>query len=297
MRAAITNSVTNTPSKRPLLSDAGLSATYGVRVHNQFNQLIEKHVPGEVPLTIKIDGHELVTLMTLGTCPELLTLGYIRNQGLFDQITDIQSVQVDWERELVEVSTRVKRTAQEWKEKLKKRIVTSGCGQGTIFSCTLDRLYTLDLTPPKLKQSELYQLIQNAGVQNLIYRQAGSVHGCALCDGDRLLIHIEDVGRHNAADAISGKMWLDDIQGAGKLFYSTGRLTSEIVMKAALMGIPALLSRSGITNMGLELAQELGVTLIARAKGKHFLVYHGAEHIEFDAIPAMPMRSSEGART
>ncbi len=270
---------------RPNMSSEGLSPTHPVRAVNEFNEVFEKAVPGEFPLTIKIDDREVVTLMTLGSKPEALTLGYIRNQKLFDDIRDIKSIHVDWDRELVEVETHAGRGISDWKEKLKRRIVTSGCGQGTVFSCTLDKLYEIRMPTLHLKQSQIYGLIKNVSAHNEVYRQAGAVHGCGLCHFEKLLMHIEDVGRHNAADAVSGQMWLEGISGEDKIFYTTGRLTSEIVMKAAFMGIPVLLSRSGITHMGLELAQELGITLIARAKGKHFLVYNGAETISFDALP------------
>lgn len=270
---------------RPEMSSEGLSPTHPVEATDEYGQLVKKSVPGEFPLTIKVDEHEVVTLMTLGSRPEALTLGYIRNQKLFDDISDIKSVHVDWDRELVEVKTHAGRGISDWKEKLKRRIVTSGCGQGTVFSCTLDKLYEIRMPILRLKQSQIYGLINTVSAHNEVYRQAGAVHGCGLCHDNELLMHIEDVGRHNAADAISGQMWLESISGADKIFYTTGRLTSEIVMKAAFMGIPVLLSRSGITQMGLELAQELGITLIARAKGKHFLIYNGADTIAFDAIP------------
>ena len=270
---------------RPEMSSEGLRPTHPVEAVNEFNEVIEKEIPGEFPLTIKVDGREVVTLMTLGSRPEALTLGYIRNQKLFEDIHDIKSIHVNWDRELVEVETHAGRGISDWKEKLKRRIVTSGCGQGTVFSCTLDKLYEIRMPTLHLKQSQIYALIQNVSKHNEVYRQAGAVHGCGLCHYETLLMHIEDVGRHNAADAISGQMWLENISGNDKIFYTTGRLTSEIVMKAAFMGIPVLLSRSGITQMGLELAQELSITLIARAKGKHFLVYNGAETITFDAPP------------
>ena len=271
---------------QPEMSCEGLRPTHAVSAVNEYRQTVDKAVPGEYPLTIKIDDREVVTLMTLGTHPEALTLGYIRNQKLFDDIRSIRAVHVNWDRELVEVSTNGTHNTDQWQKKLQRRIVTSGCGQGTVFSCTLDKLYNLRLSTPTLKQSQIYGLIKTVSAHNDIYRQAGAVHGCGLCQGNQLLMHIEDVGRHNAADAISGRMWLEQLDGSDKIFYTTGRLTSEIVMKCAFMGIPALLSRSGITEMGLQLAQELNITMIARAKGQHFLVYHGAEQIEFDAIPA-----------
>jgi len=271
---------------RPLMTDEGLSPAHAVQAVNEFGETIDVHVPGELPLTIRVDGMEVVTLMTLGTEPEALTLGYIRNQKLIEDITLIRSVTVDWDNEVVDVVTHAGTGIGDWQEKMKRRIITSGCGQGTIFSCTVDKLYEVELTPPSLKQSELYQLIKTVGQLNDVYRVSGAVHGCGLCTATESLMHTEDVGRHNAADAIAGRMWLDEIDGADKLFYTTGRLTSEIVMKTAFMGIPALLSRSGVTAMGLELAQEIGMTVIARAKGRHFLVYHGADTVALDAIPA-----------
>ncbi|MEM7206652.1 MAG: formate dehydrogenase accessory sulfurtransferase FdhD [Pseudomonadota bacterium] len=272
-------------SYRPELSNAGLRPSHPVSVVNERNERVEKFVPGEFPLTLKVDGREIVTLMTLGNEPEALTLGYIRNQKLFEDIHDIKSIHVDWDREQVEVTTHHGRGITDWEEKLSRKIVTSGCGQGTVFSCTIGKLYDVHLATPSLKQSQIYQIIRTVNQHNEVYRSAGAVHGCGLCHGTELLTHVEDVGRHNAADAISGMMWLDNISGDDKIFYTTGRLTSEIVMKAAFMGIPALLSRSGVTQMGQELAEDVGMTLIARAKGSHFLVYNGAENIEFDAIP------------
>ena len=213
----------------------------------------------------------------------MLTLGYLRNQHLFEDIRAIRAVEVDWDREQVAVSTVTGQGISDWEHKLARRTVTTGCGQGTVFSCTLDKLYDVRFPPVSLRQSTIYGLLGAITEYNEIYRAAGAVHGCALCHDTRILSFIEDVGRHNAADAISGMMWLDGIEGGDKIFYTTGRLTSEIVMKCARMGIPVLLSRSGITHMGLVLAQELGMTLIARAKGRHFLVYSGAGQVIFDA--------------
>lgn len=269
----------------PSLSNESLMPAHGIIAVNEFGESVEAHIPGELPLTIRVDGMEVVTLMTLGTQPEALTLGYIRNQKLIDDISLIKSVQVDWDREVVDVVTHAGSGIADWQEKMKRRIITSGCGQGTIFSCTVDKLYEVELSTPALKQSEIYTLIRNVSQLNDVYRVSGAVHGCGLCTSTDSLIHIEDVGRHNAADAIAGRMWLEGIDGADKIFYTTGRLTSEIVMKTAFMGIPTLLSRSGVTQMGLELAQEIGMTMIARAKGRHFLIYNGREHMEFDAIP------------
>jgi FdhD protein len=226
--------------------------------------------------------------MTLGTYPELLALGYLRNQRLIDSVENIESVKVDWDTESVQVVTRSGKGISDWQEKLSNRTVTTGCGQGTIFSCTLDKLYDQRLPQVKVRQSLLYELLATITQFNEIYKQAGAVHGCALCKGKEILFFVEDVGRHNAADAISGKMWLEDIPGNDKIFYTTGRLTSEIVMKVTHMGIPILLSRSGVTHMGLALAKDLGVTMIARAKGKAFLVYNGHENIIYDQKPEKP---------
>lgn len=273
------------PVYRPALTNEGLDPAHGVAAVDEFGEQRDVFVPGELPLTIRVDGMEVVTLMTLGTEPEALTLGYIRNQKLIEDIRTIKSVSVDWDRELVDVETHTGEGISDWQEKMKRRIITSGCGQGTIFSCTVDKLYEVKLNPPKLKQSSLYDLIKNVSKLNDVYRVSGAVHGCGLCSSTQSIMHIEDVGRHNAADAIAGRMWLEDLPGDDKIFYTTGRLTSEIVMKTAFMGIPVLLSRSGVTRMGLELAQEIGMTMIARAKGKHFLIYNGAEHIELDDKP------------
>ena len=207
----------------------------------------------------------------------------MRTQRFIDSIEQIKSVQVDWRTESVKVTTW--NGVEGWDEKLKKRTITTGCGQGTVFSCTLDKLYTVNLPKVTIQQSEIYALLDNIRDYNEIYKKAGAVHGCGLCHNTDISMFVEDVGRHNAADAIAGYMWLNHLQGGDKIFYTTGRLTSEIVMKVTQMEIPVLLSRSGATHMGLELAQELGVTMIARAKGKHFLVYNGAENIVFDALP------------
>ena len=268
---------------RPGLSNAGLAPTHAVTARDEFGDSRDVYVAGESPLTLYVDGREIVTLMTLGTHPEALALGYLRNQRFIDKLDEIRDVSVDWRTESARVTTW--NGIEGWDEKLKKRTVTTGCGQGTVFSCTLDALYHINLPNVRVKQSRLYALLDNIQSHNEIYRRAGAVHGCGLCRDTDILMFVEDVGRHNAADAISGNMWLENLHGDDKIFYTTGRLTSEIIMKVMQMGIPVLLSRSGVTHMGLELAQELGVTMIARAKGRHFLVYNGHENIEFDAIP------------
>ncbi|MCB1741536.1 MAG: formate dehydrogenase accessory sulfurtransferase FdhD [Gammaproteobacteria bacterium] len=280
---------------RPRMTSAGLKPTHDVQAVDEYGQTRALQVAGEFPLTIKVDGREIVTLMTLGTYPEALTLGYLRNQRMLERVEEVAEIAVDWDREQVEVRTVHGRGIADIEQTLQKKTVTTGCGQGTVYSCTLDKLYELRLPEIRLRQSTIYALLGNIAAYNDIYRKAGAVHGCALCAGTEILTFVEDVGRHNAADAISGMMWLDRVEGGDKVFYTTGRLTSEIVMKAANMGIPALLSRSGITHMGLELAQDLGVVMIARAKGRHFLVYNGAEQIEFDAIPEPRPAASRAA--
>ncbi len=271
--------------QRPVLSSSGLRPTHPVEAIDEFGAKRDMRVAGEFPLTIKVDDREVVTLMTLGTYPELLALGYLRNQRLVESVSEIKSIEVEWDRETAHVSTHSGEGIIDWENKLSKRTVTTGCGQGTVFSCTLDKIYETPLPPAHIRQSTLYGLLENIAEYNEIYRQAGAVHGCALCEDTQIELFVEDVGRHNAADTIAGQMWMDGTSGASKIFYTTGRLTSEIVMKVAHMGIPILLSRSGVTFMGLELAQDLRVTMIARAKGRHFLIYNGADTIEFDQIP------------
>lgn len=266
----------------PRMSAAGLKPTHKVTAVDENGKPVEIDIAGELPLTIRIDDREIVTLMTLGTHPEELALGYLRNQRLIEKIETIESVLVNWETETAYIATIGGGTGDRLQGKLTKRTVTTGCGQGTIFSCTLDGLYETKLSPIMLHQSTVYRLMKALTQLNEIYKAAGAVHGCALCSKHQVEIFVEDVGRHNAVDTIAGKMWLERIAGSDKILYSTGRLTSEIVMKAALMEIPVLLSRSGITHMGLELAQELGITMIARIKGSKFLIFNGQEHFIHD---------------
>lgn len=282
---------------RPKMTRAGRAPAQPVRVVDEYGVAREMSVAGEFPLTIMVDGREVVTLMTLGISPEELALGYLRNQRLLERLEDIEAVSVDWERERVDVTTVSGEGVTDWEKKLTNRIVTTGCGQGTVFSCTLDKLYDQRLPRVRIWQSTLYGLLRSVNKHNELYKRAGAVHGCGLCLDSKVLMFVEDVGRHNAADAIAGRMWLDRIDGADKIFYTTGRLTSEIVMKCAHMGIPVLLSRSGVTHMGLELAQDLNVVMIARAKGKHFLIYNGEDQIVFDAVPTAPARSAATSRT
>ncbi|MCX4189176.1 formate dehydrogenase accessory sulfurtransferase FdhD [Methylophaga sp. OBS3] len=258
---------------RPTLSQAGIHQLHQTTVLDESGESREVSVTGERPLTIYLDKREIVTLMTLGAAPEWLTLGYLRNQGLVDNIEDIESVQVDWDVEAVAVTTR--RAKDNLDDLMSKRTVTSGCGQGTMFGHVMTSLSKLKLDCPSFTADRIYQVLENLREHNEVYKQAGAVHGCALCSDQQIDIFIEDVGRHNAVDAISGWMWLNNVKGADKVFYTTGRLTSEMVIKVAQMQVPLLLSRSGVTEMGLQIAEQIGIGMVARAKGRHFLVYTG----------------------
>ena len=270
------------------MTNSGLNPTHATIAIDEYQNHREMKIADERPLTLFIDDYELVTLMTLGCHPELLTLGYLKNQGLIDNIKDIKAVQVDWDGDTATVTTSIKE--HDWENKLRTRTVTTGCGQGTVFGNMMRKFRETQIQPIRLRQSEIYTLLKNLNTYNDVYKSAGAVHGCALCQGTEIISFMEDVGRHNAVDAIAGQMWLEGIDGNDKLFYTTGRLTSEMIIKVALMGVPTLLSRSGITRMGLKLARLTNVTLFSRAKGKHFLIYNGAENVEFDT--QLPTKSS-----
>jgi len=265
------------------MTNSGVEASFPVSVMDEFGNTREKLITGERPLIIYVDKQEIVTLMTLGKNPELLVLGYLHNQGFIKNINDIKEIQVDWDVDSAAVVT--KNSNVDWEEKLKKRTVTSGCGQGTVFGNIIEDLENIKLPKPQLLQSSFYRLLHNIKLYNEVYKKSGAVHGCALCKDENIEIFIEDVGRHNATDAIAGHMLLEKIDGNDKLFYTTGRLTSEMVIKVAQMGIPILFSRAGITKMGKELSEKMGITTIARAGGKHFLVYNGSETVILDDKP------------
>ena len=263
-------------SKRPPVSE--------INVFDEYEKERTFPITGELPLTIYLDKKEIVTLMTLGHYPEALVIGYLRNQGIINHLNQLKSVHVDWSVNSAAVTTNGLDLSKV-DNKLKHKIVTSGCGQGTTFSGVMDDLKDKKIKMKITKQSTIYHLLRLLHDKNEIYRRSGAVHGCALCDDDKILDFVEDVGRHNAVDAIAGHMWLNDISGEDKIFYTTGRLTSEMVIKVAQMNISTLLSRSGITEMGLNVAKDTQVTLLGRAKGKHFLIYNGKDNIVFDAMP------------
>ena len=233
-------------------------------------------IAGEHPLTLYVDKREIVTLMTLGAAPEALAIGYLRNQRLVKHIEDIVSIQVDWEVNAAAVIT--KNGIADLAKKMEKRTVTTGCGQGTVFGDLMEEIDSIKLRDDvRLTEQTFFALLNEVRIHDTVYKQAGAVHGCALFQDNKLLYFVEDVGRHNAVDAIAGMMWLDHVDGADKTFYTTGRLTSEMVIKAAQMRIPFLISRSGLTQMGYEVANRVGITMIGRATGKHYLLFTGKE--------------------
>jgi FdhD protein len=270
------------PRYRPQLSDARAHLTHEVSALDERGRVSTISIPAERPLTVYVDKRELVTLMTLGGAPEALTLGYLRNQRLVRAIEDVVSVQVDWSVDAVAVVTR--KGIADVEERTAKKVVTTGCGQGSVFGGLMDEIDTISLSDTaRLSQSVVYRIVDTIRTQQSIYKQAGSVHGCALfSNSGELLYFVEDVGRHNAVDAIAGLMWLEGIDGADKVFYTTGRLTSEMVIKGAQMGIPFLLSRSGTTQMGHMVAEKVGMSLLARCTGKHFLLLAGQERLLFE---------------
>lgn len=278
-------------NRRLAMTDAGLGDSSTTTVIDEFGERREIELVDERALTIYVDKQEIVTLMTIGSHPEMLTLGYLRNQGFFEHIDAIKVVQVDWETEAVAVVTHS--SDSDFSEQMAQRTVTTGCGQGTVFGRLLEKLQKITMPEVAVKQSLLYALLESLREYNEVYKKAGAVHGCALCSGKDIDFFVEDVGRHNAVDAIAGHMWLNAIDGADKIFYTTGRLTSEMVIKVTQMGIPILISRSGATQMGLAMAKQAGVTMISRIRGKHFVVLNGAENIDFDAVPNRSRRLAE----
>ena len=278
------------------------AVTTTVDAINEHGETVATEIAGEHPLTLYLDKRELVTLMTLGDAPEHLALGWLRNQRILSSINAIAAVQVDWETDSVAITSRSlhERGVSIWElgpdtplsqgldERMQHRTVTTGCGQGTVFGSLMDDIEALRLPKgPIITDTTLMAVLDLVRKMASIYKVAGAVHGCALLAnstddvnhdaGPQMLRFVEDVGRHNAVDAIAGWMWLEGIDGADKIFYTSGRLTSEMVIKCAQMGIAVLLSRSGLTGMGHAIAQKTGITLIGRCQGRHYLVFTGAE--------------------
>jgi len=276
---------------RPKITRASRPLTFEVEAVNERGEALPTPIAGENPLTLYVDKREVVTLLTLGQAPEALAIGYLRNQRLARSIEEIAEVQVDWETGSVAITTRkpTRAAARKMKEKMKKRTVTTGCGQGTVFGGLMEEIDSLKLRDDvRLPEETLYALLEAVRRHETIYKSAGAVHGCALASAGAEILHfVEDVGRHNAVDAIAGQMWLDRVDGSDKIFYTTGRLTSEMVIKAAQMQIPFLVSRSGLTQMGFEIASKVGITMIGRAVNKHYLLFTGKHRFVKQIMPTM----------
>jgi FdhD protein len=263
---------------RPILTQNARPATYTVDAYDESGNTVPTPIAGEHPLTLYVDKKEIVTLMTLGAAPEALAIGFLRNQRLVGSIDEIVSVQVDWDVNAVAVTTRD--GLQDLDKKTEKRTATTGCGQGTVFGDLMADIESVHLDDSlRVDEETLFGLLNAVRVHESIYKQAGAVHGCALAKGSEILTFVEDVGRHNAVDAIAGWMWLEGVDGRDKIFYTTGRLTSEMVIKAAQMQIPVLVSRSGLTKMGHDVASQVGITMIGRAVNKHYLLFTGAHRL------------------
>ena len=263
----------------PYLTQAQAPLTSEIEALNEYGELQKVSIPAERALTVYVDKRELVTLMTLGANPELLVLGYLRNQRLVREVADIESITVDWEVGAAAVKTV--RGIQDIEAKTAQRVVTTGCGQGSVFGGLMDEVDSIRLPAGAfITQSQLYGLVNTIRLKETTYKSAGSVHACALfstASGEaEMLLFVEDVGRHNAIDTIAGWMWMNEnasFNDANQVFYTTGRLTSEMVIKSAQMGVPVVVSRSGITQMGHQVAQSVGLCAIGRATNKRFLCY------------------------
>jgi FdhD protein len=270
---------------QPEISHNARPATYTVDAVDETGARVPTPIAGEHPLTLYVDKKEVVTLMTLGAAPEALAIGFLRNQRLVSSIEEIASVQVDWDVNAAVVTTHTGLAGLE--SKTAKRTATTGCGQGTVFGDLMADVESIRLDDAmRVDEETLFGLLNAMRMHESIYKQAGAVHGCALAKGAEILTFVEDVGRHNAVDAIAGWMWLEDIDGRDKIFYTTGRLTSEMVIKAAQMQVPVLVSRSGLTKMGHEIASQVGITMIGRAVGKHYLLFTGAHRLVKSTVPA-----------
>jgi FdhD protein len=257
--------------------------TQAVSGIDQDGRRVETAVVHERPLTLFLNGQEIVTMMTIGDHPDYLAVGYLLNQNMLRPDDEITGIEHDEELEVVVVRTR---RATDYEAKLKKKVRTSGCAQGTVFGDLMERFEQVRLPADAvLRTSWLYALAKKINTSPSLYLKAGAIHGCVLCEEDRPLLYMEDVGRHNAVDKIAGYMFLNGISPEGKIFYTTGRLTSEMVLKTVQMQIPILISRSGFTAWGVELARQANLTLVGRAKGKRFIALAGESRIVFDADP------------
>ena len=281
----------------PYLTQVKAPLTCVVSAVNEFGEHISISIPAERALTVYVDKRELVTLMTLGAHPELLVLGYLRNQRLVKDIDEIESITVDWDVGVAAVKTR--HGIADIEEKTSKRVVTTGCGQGSVFGGLMDEVDQIKLPPDgQITQTQLYALVNIIRLKETTYKSAGSVHACALFDTassePEMLIFVEDVGRHNAIDTIAGWMMMnnDKLTESQLVFYTTGRLTSEMVIKSAQMGVPIVVSRSGITQMGHEVAQSVGLCAIGRATNKRFFCYASFQRLVLQlALEAQPLSS------
>ncbi|MBE8158328.1 MAG: formate dehydrogenase accessory sulfurtransferase FdhD [Betaproteobacteria bacterium] len=264
-------------ARKPRITKAQISAVLDCDAVDENGGARAVGIAGEYPLTLYVDGREIITLMTLGQMPEALAAGWLRNQRAVAAVAELEEIVVDWE-----VNAAAVYTYNGIAEFSEKRTTTSGCGQGTMFGDLMESINEVNfLRPKKLSAAALYDLLEKIRMRETVYKEAGAVHACALAeikDGAcEVLIFVEDVGRHNAVDAVAGWMWLNDVCGGGKVFYTTGRLTSEMAVKCAQMEIPYLVSRSGLTRMGLEVAQKTGITMLGRAVNKRYLLFSGAE--------------------
>lgn len=271
--------------QRPRLTQAKADLTREVSVVDESGQTRTIRIPAERDLTVYVDKRELVTLMTLGAHPEWLVLGYLLNQRLVSGVHEIESITVDWDVGAAAVVTRSGIARIE--ERTARRVVTTGCGQGSVFGGLMDDVDRIVLPPQaRLRQSQLYAIVNTIRLHDSTYKTAGSVHACALFVDSQLQLFVEDVGRHNAVDTIAGWMALQDHLPAGeKVFYTTGRLTSEMVIKSAQMGVPLVISRSGITEMGLHVAQRVGLCAVGRATHRRFFCFSHPQRIVFDDVP------------
>ncbi|MFM8574965.1 MAG: formate dehydrogenase accessory sulfurtransferase FdhD [Limnohabitans sp.] len=270
---------------KPRLTHAQVPLTRRVSVRNEFGEVSETAIPAERALTVYLDKRELLTLRTLGGEPELLVLGFLRNQRLIDSVEQIESITVDWSLGAGEVgepgvaAVKTRSDAGVRVARGAERVVTTGCGQGSVFGDLMQHIDEIALPEAQITQGELYGIVNAIRLKESTYKSSGSVHGCALFQGETMLLFVEDVGRHNAVDTIAGWMWMNDIDGRDKVFYTTGRLTSEMVIKSAQMGVPVVVSRSGITQRGLDVAQRVGLCAIGRATNRRFLCFSAPERL------------------